>query len=74
MGGKDVTCKGVQGNIRDKKNRAGGRWEIKEMNRPISLKKDFPRKEVLENSLLFWELSIEKCTTSLKSIRRLVKS
>jgi len=40
------------------KNRAGRRWEIKKINRPISLGKEgFPRKKVLKDYFLFWELS-----------------
>jgi len=41
------------------KNRAGGGEKLK-INRPISLGKEgFPRKKVLKNYFLFWELSTE---------------
>jgi len=43
------------------KNRAGGGDKIKKINRPISLGKEgFPRKKVLKNYFLFWELSTKK--------------
>ncbi len=47
--------------VREAKNKAGGGDEIKKINRPISLGKEgFPRKKVLKNYFLFWELSTEK--------------
>jgi len=43
------------------KNRAGGGDKIKKINRPISLGKEgFPRKKVLKNYFLFWELSTKE--------------
>jgi len=43
------------------KNRVGGGDEIKKINRPISLGKEgFPRKKVLKNYFLFWELSTKE--------------
>jgi hypothetical protein len=40
------------------KKRAGGGDEIEEINRPISLgKESIPRKKVLKDYFLFWELS-----------------